>query len=29
MFRKIKDYAEIRSKCQRASVLVAEGMSEA
>lgn len=29
MFRKIKDYTEIRSKCQRASVLVAEGMSEA
>jgi len=29
MFRKIKDYTEIRSKCQHASVLVAEGMSEA
>ena len=29
MFRKIKDYTEIRSKCQRASILVAEGMSEA
>ena len=29
MFRNIKDYAEIRSKCQRASILVADGMSEA
>ncbi len=29
MFRKIKDYTEIRSKCQRASLLVAEGKSEA
>lgn len=29
MFRNIKDYTEIRSKCQRASILVADGMSEA
>jgi len=29
MFRKIQDYSEIRSKCQRASILVAEGLSEA
>ena len=29
MFRKIQDYSEIRSKCQRASILVAEGHSEA
>lgn len=29
MFRKIKDYSEIRSKCQRASILIGEGMSEA
>lgn len=29
MFRKILDYSEIRSKCQQASILVAEGLSEA
>ncbi|NPV63669.1 MAG: hypothetical protein HPY61_13780 [Methanotrichaceae archaeon] len=28
MFRKIKDYSEIRSKCQRATVLIGEGLSE-
>ncbi len=28
MFRIIKDYSEIRIKCQRATVFIGEGMSE-